>query len=134
MYLLDTNALSELIKKRPRPRFVERMRRHPADALFTSTICVMELRYGSSRRADRDAFWQRIQREILPRVGILVLGLREALLAGDVLAELSLHGRRISPEDLLIGATALVHGYAVVTDNVRHFAPIPNLRVENWLT
>ena len=134
MYLLDTNALSELIKKRPRPRFVDRMRRHPADALFTSTICVMELRYGSSRRADRDAFWQRIQREILPRVGILALGLREALVAGDVLAELSHHGRRIGPEDLLIGATALAHGYAVVTDNVRHFAPIPNLRIENWLT
>lgn len=133
MYLLDTNALSELIKKRPRPRFVDRMRRHPADALFTSTICVMELRYGSSRRADRDAFWERIQREILPRVGILALGLREALLAGDVLAELSLHGKRIGPEDLLIGATALAHGYAVVTDNVRHFARIPNLQVENWL-
>jgi tRNA(fMet)-specific endonuclease VapC len=133
MYLLDTNALSELIKKRPRPRFVDRLRRHPADALFTSTICVMELRYGSSRRADRDAFWERIQGEILPRVGILALGLREALLAGDVLAELSLRGKRIAPEDLLIGATALAHGYAVVTDNVRHFARIPNLQLENWL-
>src|SRR5574341_2014596 len=133
MYLLDTNALSELIKKRPRPRFVDRMRQHPADALFTSTICVMELRYGSSRRADRDAFWERIQGEILPRVGILALGLREALLAGDVLAELSLRGKRIAPEDLLIGATALAHRYAVVTDNVRHFARIPNLQVENWL-
>ena len=94
----------------------------------------MERRYGSSRRADRDAFWERIQRQILPRVGILALGLREALLAGDVLAELSLHGKRIGPEDLLIGATALAHGYAVVTDNVRHFARIPTLQVENWLT
>ena len=134
MYLLDTNALSELIKRRPRPLFIDRMRRHPADALFTSTICVMELRYESGRRADRDTFWERIQREILPRVGILALGLREALLAGDVLAELSLRGKRIGPEDLLIGSTALAHGYAVVTDNVRHFTRIPNLHVENWLT
>jgi tRNA(fMet)-specific endonuclease VapC len=46
----------------------------------------------------------------------------------------SLRGKRIAPEDLLIGATALAHGYAVVTDNVRHFARIPNLQVENWLT
>lgn len=134
MYLLDTNALSELIKRQLQPRFVDRMRRHPADALFTSTICVMELRYGSSRRADRTAFWERIQREILSRVGILALGLPEAFLAGDVLAELSLQGKRIGPEDLLIGATALAHGYAVVTDNVRHFTRIPNLQVENWLT
>ena len=133
MYLLDTNILSELIKKRPRPRFLDRIRRQPAGALFTSTICVMELRYGSSRRADRDAFWDRIQREILSRVGILTLGLRESLLAGDVLAELSLQGKVIGPEHLLIGATALSHGYIVVTDNVRHFARIPNLPVENWL-
>jgi len=134
MYLLDTNALSELIKKQPQSRFVDRLRRHPAEALFTSTICVMELRYGSSRRADRQAFWDRIRREILPRVGILPIGLREALLAGDVLADLSLRGRRIGPEDLLIGATALAHGYSVVTHNVRHFTRIPNLHVENWLT
>jgi len=32
--------------------------------------------------------------------------------------------------DLLIGATALHLGFAVVTDNVRHFAMIPNLTVK----
>ncbi len=34
MYLLDTNALSELVKKRPHPGFIQRLRRHPADAFF----------------------------------------------------------------------------------------------------
>jgi predicted nucleic acid-binding protein len=52
MYLLDTNALSELMKKRPRPAFLARLRRHPADVFFTSTICVMELRHGSRWRED----------------------------------------------------------------------------------
>jgi predicted nucleic acid-binding protein len=31
--------------------------------------------------------------------------------------------------DLLIGATALEHGYAVVTGNPRHFHLIPGLNV-----
>ena len=89
MYLLDTNALSELIRKRPQPRFIERLRHYAVEAFFTSSICVMELRYGSSRRLDREAFWDRIERDILSRVTTLGLGSREALLAGDLLAYLA---------------------------------------------
>jgi predicted nucleic acid-binding protein len=46
MYLLDTNALSELLKKWPKPQFLARLRQHPAETFFTSSICVMELRQG----------------------------------------------------------------------------------------
>ncbi len=133
MYLLDTNALSELIKRRPRPQFLQRLRQHPAQALFTSCICVMELRHGSSLRPDKEAFWDRLVREVLARFPILSLGTREALVAGDVLAHLSRRGEPISLEDLLIGSTALARGYTVVTANVGHFQRIPNLTVENWL-
>lgn len=107
MYLLDTNALRKLM--------------------------VMELRHGSSQRPDRDAFWHRIEREILVRVSLLDIGLREALLAGDVLAHLSRRGELIGLEHLLIGVTALARGYIVITANLRHFQRIPNLRAENWL-
>lgn len=133
MYLLDTNALSELIKRRPQRQFIERLRQHPGEAFFTSSICVMELRHGSSRREDHTVFWQRIEREILSRVTILSFDLREAILAGDTLAYLSRRGELIGVEDLLIGATALAYDYTVVTGNMRHFRRIPNLRVENWL-
>jgi predicted nucleic acid-binding protein len=56
MYLLDTNALSELLKKRPKPQFLTHLRRHPAETFFTSSICVMELRHGSWRREDHTVF------------------------------------------------------------------------------
>jgi tRNA(fMet)-specific endonuclease VapC len=134
MYLLDTNALSELIKKRPQPRFMDRLRQHPVEVFFTSCICVVELRHGSGRRPDKDTFWARIEREILSRVTILDFGLQEALVAGDLLAYLSSRGEPIGIEDLLIGSTAVVRDYTVITANVRHFQRIPNLRVENWLT
>ena len=35
--------------------------------------------------------------------------------------------------DLLIAATALVHGLTLVTHNTRHFQNVPNLEVEEWL-
>ena len=41
--------------------------------------------------------------------------------------------KAIGVEDVLIGATALVREYTVVTGNVRHFERIPALQVENWL-
>ena len=71
MYLLDTNALSERLKKRPKPQFLTRLRRHPSEMFFTSSICVMELRHGSRRRDDHESFWQQISHEVLSRVTIL---------------------------------------------------------------
>lgn len=133
MHLLDTNILSDLIKRRPRPRLLERLRQHPPEAIFTSCVCAMELRQGSSLRPDREMFWERIGREILSRVTILDFGLRESLVAGDLLAYLSRRGQSIGLEDLMIGSTALVGNYTMVTGNVRHFKRIPHLRIENWL-
>ena len=132
-YLLDTNALSERLKKRPKPDFLARLRRHPPEAFVTSSVCVMELRHGSQRRDDHAVFWLRIMQEVLARVTIVEFGLADALVAGDLLAYLTQRGTLIGVEDLLIGATALARGYTVVTGNVRHFTRIPDLQVENWL-
>ena len=132
MYLLDTSALSELIKREPNPGLVRRLREHSSALLFTSVICVMELRYGSSLRADHVTFWRRIQEQILAHVQVVELGLQEALTAGDLLAQLKQTGRPVGLEDVLIGATARVHGHIVVTHNVRHFQSLPGVKVEDW--
>ena len=133
MYLLDTNILSELIKKRPNPHLIERLRSHPAESLLTSCVCVMELRAGSALREDFVAFWQRIDEEILSSVGIVPIGVDEAVAAGDILARLRKKGQTIGIEDVFIAASAMTHGLTVVTANVRHFDRIETLRVENWL-
>jgi hypothetical protein len=87
----------------------------------------MELRHGSRRREDHEVFWQRITHEVLSRVTILDFSLSEAVVAGDILAHLARRGELIGVEDVLIGATALVREYTVVTGNVRHFERIPAL-------
>ncbi len=133
MYLLDTDVLSELIKRRPNLHLLTRLRQVPAETLFTTSIAVMELRYGSARRPDHEQFWVRVEREILSRVRILDLGVEEAIRAGDLLASLSRKGASIGLEDALIGGAGLAKGYTVVTGNTRHFRRIPGLRVENWL-
>jgi len=133
MYLFDTNILSEVIKKKPNQSLQERLSKIPASRQFTSCISVMELRYGSSRRLDHAAFWGRIEKEVLSRVSTLPITHDTAIIAGDVAAALSLRGLGISPEDLLIAATALNGNMTLVTANEKHFKNVNGLKVENWL-
>ena len=132
-YLLDTNVLSEVMRKRPDAGVVRRLRSVPADALATSVVCVMELRFGAARRAARK-LWDRIEAQVLGRVEVLPLAEAEAIAAGDLLAVLEKRGEPIGVEDVWIAATALVRGLKVVTRNVRHFSRIDGLAVESWWT
>ena len=132
MYLLDTNILSEFVRRTPNPAVVSRARSVPASQLSTSVICVMELRYGSMRRADGQAFWRRLDREILGRIRIEPFDSRAAEAAGDILAALEAGGQVIGVEDIQIAATGLARGLVIVTANTRHFNRISGLTVQDW--
>ena len=55
--------------------------------------------------------------------------LEVARLAGRIDGEETMKGNIIPYIDLLIGATALHHGYSLMTTNLRHFRKIPGLNV-----
>ena len=131
-FLLDTNVLSEVLKKRPEPKLVERLRSTRPRDLATSAVCVAELRFGTARHPQGAALWERIASELLARLSVLPVGEPEGVRAGDLLADLEARGEPIGVEDVLIGATALEAGLRVVTRNVRHFRRIPGLAVESW--
>ncbi len=52
---------------------------------------------------------------------------------GEVRAGLLDAGRRAPEMDLLIAATALVHGLTVVTHNTQDYAHVPGLALADWL-
>jgi tRNA(fMet)-specific endonuclease VapC len=133
MVLLDTNILSELVKKRPNPTFLSRLSSLPVRHLYTSMICLMELRYGAALREDFEGFWSKLVDQVLSQVQVLPLGPKEGLLAGDILARLRKKGQVIGLEDILISATALSHHLILVSANTRHFSKVEGLMVENWL-
>lgn len=133
MLVLDTNIVSELVKKRPDPGVVARLRAVAADELFITPITVMELRAGALRRPDADAFWRRLETEILSRVRVAGVNARAGLIAGDVLATLTSRGTPIGLADVLIAAIALARDATLITRNLRHFGRVEGLRVESWL-
>jgi predicted nucleic acid-binding protein len=55
MFLLDTNIISELIKKQPNPYLLERMEDVLDTSLHTASVCAMELRYGALRVPNSEA-------------------------------------------------------------------------------
>ena len=52
---------------------------------------------------------------------------------GEVRAALERQGQPIGRNDLMIAAHALALDATLVTDNVREFARVEGLRLENWL-
>lgn len=133
MYLLDTNTLSEIIKKNPNKNFSQKLKTLPAAAFFTATICVMELRYGAMKRGNPSDLWPRIEQHVLSKVRILDFSYKEAIKAGELIHQLYSLGHPIGIEDIMIGSIALCHELTVVSGNIRHFQQISGLRVENWL-
>ena len=133
MYLLDTNILSELVKKNPNRNLINRLEPVPSAFLYTASICVMELRYGALRMENRLDLWTKIQERIISKVRILDFAYEEALKAAEILFELRSAGRPIGIEDIMIGSIALSNGLVVVSANTKHFSRIAKLVVENWL-
>jgi tRNA(fMet)-specific endonuclease VapC len=76
-------------------------------------------------RARRESFIQ----DLLADVEVVPYTKETALLAGKLDGEQRSQGVTIPSVDLLIGATALEHGYSLITVNVRHFQLIPGLNV-----
>jgi len=133
MYLLDTNILSELVKRHPNSYVLSQLGSKPAHILFTSCISIMELRLGSALREDSEVFWEKISKEIIARINVVSIGEKESLTAGDILANLRKTGQTVGIEDVLIAASAITNQYIVVTANTHHFSRIKGLKIENWL-
>ena len=96
-----------------------------------SAVTAVELTHGIYR-AKTDADRKRREtfvEELFRAVAVHPLTLEVARLAGRIHGEQMGHGVNIDFPDLLIGATALYLGFAVVTLNVRQFQQIPGLSV-----
>lgn len=82
MHLLDTNILSELIKRQPNPKVAARFEALPDDELFTSAICVEEIAFGARIAPPGNRVWERFDREVLPWLTVLDFDLNAALTGG----------------------------------------------------
>jgi predicted nucleic acid-binding protein len=103
----------------------------PTEDVGLTSIGVTELFHGIYRaetpvRAENRKLYLQA---LLTRLPVFDYTLGIAELAGRIDGQQTRQGHIIPFVDLLIGATALFHGYSLLTVNVRHFRMIPNLNV-----
>ena len=124
MYLLDTDVLSALRRREREPAVARWLESQRTTDLYLSVVTVGEVERGIVRQRRRDPAFAEALAAWLDRVlawyGDRVLGvdLPTARRWGQVSGALGHEGA-----DLLIAATALEHGLAVVTGNTPHFEP-----------
>ncbi len=131
MYLLDTNVVSAARRRDPTAAtWLASVRGRP---LFISVLTIGEIRRGivKARTVDRNAAhhlerW--LDRTVADFAGsILPIDQDIARVWGDLSA-----ARSLPVADALIAATALHHGLAVVTRNIRNFRGAGIALVDPW--
>lgn len=131
-YCFDTDVVSALLKPDPPPPLIRKLARvQPVEQLITS-ITLGELLYGIARRGSA-ALEERVRELIASTQQILPFDEPAAEVYGPLRARLEGEGRRLDEPDLRIASIALANDLTLVTGNVRHFARVPGLEVENWL-
>lgn len=133
MYLLDTDILSNLMKRKPSIRLQARVASLPADAQFSSSITLGELVFGAKKKGS-GGLMQQVEDRVVSYLPMLPFDADAARRYGDIRAELERRGTPIGDADLRIASIALARGLIVVTGNTKHFERVPDLVVENWLS
>jgi tRNA(fMet)-specific endonuclease VapC len=132
MYLLDTNACIRLLNGTS-ALLAEHLRAVPRAQVRLSSIVKAELYYGATK-SRRIADNLRVLERFFGTVISLPFDDRCAEEYGLIREELERAGTLIGPNDLLIAATTRAHGAVLVTNNIREFSRVANLRIEDWET
>jgi len=128
-YLLDTSIcvfylrgkldLAAIIRKKGRKNF------------FISEITVVELRFGADNSDNPEKAHKAVDDfvdglSIIPIIGSIKRYAKEKVRLRKI-------GKPINDEfDLLIGVTSVENNLILVTDNVKDFERIADIRIENW--
>ena len=128
-YLFDTDAISELLRRTPLPAYVEWLKAVPREEQFTSAVVIGELYKGAYRSHARQHHLANIESRILPAVTALPYDVATAKVFGQIRAHLEEVGTILPDADLQIAATAIYHGLELVSDNLRHFSRIPEIKL-----
>lgn len=129
-YMLDTKICIYVIKHKPENVFQKLQEINPEDVCISS-VTYTELVHG----VEKSAFVEKNRLALsllLANIEILSFNVTAANYYGKIRAYLEKKGIPIDPLDMMIAAHAMSIEYTIVTNNVKEFTRIPDLKIENW--
>jgi tRNA(fMet)-specific endonuclease VapC len=137
LFLPDTNACSRFVRGQDETFVARWLDVGPMVRL--SAIVYAELQFGVAKLANDETKTGEMKLRQWRRVSRLMESLPferftddDGVAYGRLRAYLERRGETIGPYDLLIAAQALRLGATLVTNNIREFNRVPNLKFEDW--
>ena len=138
MILLDTNVISEPLRRAPSPQVVAWLDAQSSEALYLSAITVAELRAGvallpAGRR--RKTLQENLERRVLLQfIGrILPFDMSCTQAYAELVSGARKAGISISGADAFIAAVAVANGLAVATRDTAPFEAVGVVVLDPWM-
>jgi tRNA(fMet)-specific endonuclease VapC len=128
-YLLDTNIVIYVIKRRP-PSALHLINEH-AGHMAISSITLAELLHGAEKSSAPARALAEVE-DFCSRLEVLHYGPKAAQHYGGIRATLAKRGQTIGVNDLHIAAHARSEGLTLVTNNLREIERVETLQLANW--
>jgi len=132
-YLLDTNICIYIINEKPK-KVLRKFEQYPVHEFGISSITHAELQYGVEKSKNKDTNQNALDEFLLPLTILSFHGKKLVTCYGEIRALLESKGKTIGPLDMLIAAHALGLHLTIISNNIKEFSRIPNLKCENWVS
>ena len=131
-YLLDTNICIYIINEKPE-QVLRKFEQYPVQEFGISSVTHAELQYGVEKSKNKNTNQDALDEFLLPLTILPFHGKRLVTCYGTIRVSLESKGKTIGPLDMLIAAHALSLDLTIISNNIKEFARIPNLKCENWI-
>ena len=125
--IVDTDILIDLLREKDYAVSLVKKFEDEVE-LATSAINAFELYRGAYKSQNQEKNLASVK-GLLNSLCMLNTDEDSMEIAGKITARLERDGNMIDIRDLLIASIALVNGFGVLTNNVKHFNRVPHLRV-----
>ena len=137
MTVLDTNVISEMMKKKPAPAVVAWLDAQPEDAIWTTAVSVFEIRFGlnvlpnGKRKHNlQELFETMIRRDFGGRV--MDFDSTAAEQSALIAAKSQGIGRPVEIRDVMIAGIVAARGATLATRNTKHFGLTGIPLIDPW--
>jgi tRNA(fMet)-specific endonuclease VapC len=131
MYMLDTNICIYIIKKKTE-RILRALKQKRRSGLSISSITLAELEYANENSMYKEKNKVALM-EFLTIIDIRQFDAKAAQEYGKIKKELKDKRCPIGPFDMLIGAHAKSLNMTLVTNSIKKFERISELKLDNWV-